>query len=143
MNKLNSLAAALTKAGIVVVKIEPSTDLDQMDHEIVLEKGFCVQVPVGNEKPLLWRCENEKHWMNALAPNRAVLIEQIKTEMAKVKEVRHIIQVTTSKGEWKDYAPGSDASLGLEKTLEIAKALKPDGRRMKVLTFTETESHEV
>jgi len=59
------------------------------------------------------------------------------------KIVRHIIQITNDDGEWGDYAPGSVARLDLESTISIAKALKPDRRRMRVVTLTETASTEV
>lgn len=57
-------------------------------------------------------------------------------------EVRHIIQVLDNGGNWKDFAPGA-APLSLEQTIEVAYALKPDSRRMRVITLTQTAEQEI
>ncbi len=55
----------------------------------------------------------------------------------------HVLQVTDSAGNWKDFSPGYPAGTDLAQTIEIAEDLKPDGRRMRVVTFTQTAVHEV
>jgi len=70
-------------------------------------------------------------------------VQKLKSEQAESPcEPRHIIQMTDSKGVWKDYAPGAPP-VDLETTIQTATALKPDGRRMRVVTFTQTEVYEV